>query len=184
LEARTGESLEVWSAVQTEVEQFTNICSYDRLGLGRSDKLAVAHTADEIVADLHGLLYAASIREPYILFAHSIGGIYARKYADLYPVAGASVGRLAHEEQFTRMAQISPETPPVPRESHTTTPKRRLYQRVLDRPIELARRLAPEASACPPARGCHCIFSHGEIKRWNITLLTSDFDGSESAISS
>ena len=71
LEAGTGDTSEVWSAVQTEVEKFANVCSYDRLGLGRSDKLAVAHTADEIVADLHGLLHAASIRESYVLVAHS-----------------------------------------------------------------------------------------------------------------
>jgi pimeloyl-ACP methyl ester carboxylesterase len=111
LEAGTGDTSEVWSAVQTEVEKFANVCSYDRLGLGRSDKLAVAHTADEIVADLHGLLHAASIREPYVLVAHSIGGIYTRKYADLYlaEVAGVVLVDSAHEEQFTRVAQISPE---------------------------------------------------------------------------
>jgi pimeloyl-ACP methyl ester carboxylesterase len=111
LEAGTGDTSEVWSAVQTEVEKFASVCSYDRLGLGRSDKLAVAHTADEIVADLHGLLHAASIREPYVLVAHSIGGIYTRKYADLYPaeVAGVVLVDSAHEEQFTRVAQISPE---------------------------------------------------------------------------
>jgi hypothetical protein len=111
LEAGTGDTSEVWSAVQTEVEKFANVCSYDRLGLGRSDKLAVAHTADETVADLHGLLHAASIHEPYVLVAHSIGGIYTRKYAALYPaeVAGVVLVDSAHEEQFTRVAQISPE---------------------------------------------------------------------------
>lgn len=111
LEAGTGDSSEVWSAVQKEVEKFAYVCSYDRLGLGRSDKLAVAHTADDIVADLHGLLHSASICEPYVLVAHSIGGIYTRKYADLYPaeVAGMVLVDSAHEEQFTRVAQISPE---------------------------------------------------------------------------
>lgn len=111
LEAGTGDTSDVWSAVQTEVEKFANVCSYDRLGLGRSDKLAVEHTAGEIVADLHGLLHAASVREPYVLVAHSIGGIYTRKYAILYPaeVAGVVLVDSAHEEQFTRVAQISPE---------------------------------------------------------------------------
>jgi pimeloyl-ACP methyl ester carboxylesterase len=71
----------------------------------------VAHTADEIVADLHGLLHAAFIRRPYVLVAHSIGGIYTRKYAALYPaeVAGVLLLDSAHEEQFARAAQISPE---------------------------------------------------------------------------
>jgi pimeloyl-ACP methyl ester carboxylesterase len=111
LEAGTGDSSEVWSAVQKEVEQFAKVCSYDRLGLGQSDKLAAAHTADEIVADLHQLLRVASIPEPYVFVAHSIGGIYARKYVALYPaeVIGMVLVDSAHEEQFARVAQISPE---------------------------------------------------------------------------
>ena len=40
-----GDSSDVWTAVQKEVEQFAHVCSYDRLGLGRSDKLAAPHTA-------------------------------------------------------------------------------------------------------------------------------------------
>ena len=111
LEAGTGDGSEVWSTVQEEVEQFAKVCSYDRLGLGKSDKLAAAHTVDEIVADLHQLLRAASIPEPYVLVAHSIGGIYARKYAAFYPteVIGMVLVDSAHEEQFTRVSQISPE---------------------------------------------------------------------------
>src|SRR5258708_22724542 len=62
LEAGTGDTSEVWSAVQTEVEKFANVCSYDRLGLGRSDKLAVAHTSAEIASDLLGLLHSTSSR--------------------------------------------------------------------------------------------------------------------------
>jgi len=71
--------------VQKEVEQFAHVCSYDRLGLGRSDKLAAPHTADEIVDDLHQLLKAARLLPPYVMVGHSIGGIYVRKYAALYP---------------------------------------------------------------------------------------------------
>ena len=45
----------------------------------------VAHTADEIVDDLHQLLKAARLLPPYVMVGHSIGGIYVRKYAALYP---------------------------------------------------------------------------------------------------
>ena len=80
-----GDSSDVWTAVQKEVEQFAHVCSYDRLGLGRSDKLSAPHTADEIVDDLHQLLKAARLLPPYVMVGHSIGGIYVRKYAALYP---------------------------------------------------------------------------------------------------
>ena len=111
LEAGHGDPSEVWSAVQKQVEQFAHVCSYDRLGLGKSDKVTVAHTADEIVDDLHQLLQAAHVPPPYVMVGHSIGGIYVRKYAAIYPteVIGLVLVDSAHEEQFYRVSQISPE---------------------------------------------------------------------------
>jgi pimeloyl-ACP methyl ester carboxylesterase len=86
--------------LQKQADQFTHVCSCDRLGLGKSAKLAVQHTAEEIVADLRQLLHAASVPAPYALVGHSIGGIYARKYAVLYPadIVGMVLVDSAHEE--------------------------------------------------------------------------------------
>jgi pimeloyl-ACP methyl ester carboxylesterase len=90
---------------------FAHVCSYDRLGLGRSDKLVSPHTADEIIGDLHSLLQAARVSSPYVMVGHSIGGIYVRKYASLYPseVEGVVLVDSAHEEQFSRVAALSPD---------------------------------------------------------------------------
>jgi len=111
LEAGTGDSSEVWNAGQNQVDQFAHVCSYDRLGLGKSDKLTVAHTADEVVDDLHQLLQSAHVSPPYVMVGHSIGGIYVRKYAAIYPtqVTGLVLLDSAHEEQFSRVSEISPE---------------------------------------------------------------------------
>jgi len=111
LEAGTGDSSEVWTAVQKQVQEFAHVCSYDRLGLGKSDKLVSPHTADEIVSDLHLLLQAAPVPPLYVMVGHSIGGIYVRKYAALYQqdVEGLVLLDSAHEEQFSRVSQISPE---------------------------------------------------------------------------
>jgi pimeloyl-ACP methyl ester carboxylesterase len=111
LEAGTGDTSEVWNTVQKQVDKLARVCSYDRLGLGKSDKLASPHTADEIVSDLHQLLHAASISPPYVMVGHSIGGIYVRKYAELYPKEAVAIVLLdsAHEEQFSRVAGLSPE---------------------------------------------------------------------------
>jgi pimeloyl-ACP methyl ester carboxylesterase len=111
LEAGTGDSSEVRSAVQKQVEQFAHVCSYDRLGLGKSDKPTVAHTADEIVGDLHQLLRVARNPPPYVMVGHSIGGIYIRKYASRYhtEVKGLVLLDSAHEEQFARVSQVSPQ---------------------------------------------------------------------------
>jgi len=111
LEAGTGDNAEVWNVVQKQTERFARVCSYDRLDLGKSDKLAKHHTADEIVEDLHQLLHTVPVPTPYVLVGHSIGGIYVRKYAALYSieVKGLVLLDSAHEEQFTRVSEISPE---------------------------------------------------------------------------
>jgi pimeloyl-ACP methyl ester carboxylesterase len=111
LEAGTGDTSEVWTAVQKGVREFARVCSYDRLGLGKSDKLVAPHTADEIVGDIHSLLQAVPIPPPYIMVGHSIGGIYVRKFAALYPaeVLGIVLLDSAHEEQFSRVSALSPE---------------------------------------------------------------------------
>jgi pimeloyl-ACP methyl ester carboxylesterase len=111
LEAGTGDTSEVWTAVQKRVQEFARVCSYDRLGLGKSDKMVSPHTADEIVGDVHSLLQAAHVPPPYIMVGHSIAGIYVRKFTALYPteVLGIVLLDSAHEEQFSRVSALSPE---------------------------------------------------------------------------
>ena len=77
------------------VAQFTRVCAYDRPGtyasigeddyISHSDAIAQPRTAPEIVADLHALLQAAEVPGPYVLAAHSLGGLFARLYASTYP---------------------------------------------------------------------------------------------------
>jgi pimeloyl-ACP methyl ester carboxylesterase len=111
LESGTGDTSEVWTAVQNRVQEFARVCSYDRLDLGKSDKLVSPHTAGEIVDDVHSLLLAAAVPPPYVMVGHSIGGIYVRKFAALYPteVSGIVLLDSAHEEQFSRVSAVSPE---------------------------------------------------------------------------
>jgi CubicO group peptidase (beta-lactamase class C family)/pimeloyl-ACP methyl ester carboxylesterase len=91
---------DIWSAeiepasvtVLPEVAKFTHVCAYDRPGtlldadhLGRSDQIEMPRAAQDLVADLHMLLQKAHIPGPYVIVAHSFGGIFARLYASTYP---------------------------------------------------------------------------------------------------
>jgi pimeloyl-ACP methyl ester carboxylesterase len=91
---------DIWSAqlepgsttVFPEVAKFTRVCAYDRPGtfldadhLGRSDPVAMPRTAQDLVSDLHMLLKSAHVPGPYVLVAHSFGGVFARLYASIYP---------------------------------------------------------------------------------------------------
>jgi len=74
------------------VAEFTRVCAYDRPGtildathLSRSDPVAMPRTAKTVASELHDLLDAAKVEGPYVLVAHSLGGIFARLYASTYP---------------------------------------------------------------------------------------------------
>lgn len=71
------------------------VCAYDRPGTvrisdpptisDRSSPVAMPRTAQDVVDDLHALLAAAQLRGPYLLVGHSLGGLFARLYAQTYP---------------------------------------------------------------------------------------------------
>lgn len=71
------------------------VCAYDRPVTlrysdppsisDRSSPVAMPRTAHDVVDDLHALLAAARVPGPYILVGHSLGGLFARLYAQTYP---------------------------------------------------------------------------------------------------
>ncbi len=76
--------------VQQGVSQFTTAVVYDRGGTGYSDRLPLPRSAAAVATELRKLLQAMDIDGPYVLAAHSLGGFYAHRFAQLYPrdVAG------------------------------------------------------------------------------------------------
>lgn len=105
LEAGQGDFSTVWALVQSEVAKDVRVCAYDRAGMGWSGRSAGDQNAADIAGDLHTLLANAGEKPPYILAGHSIGGLYVRQFASLYPeeVAGMVLVDSVHEEQIRRM---------------------------------------------------------------------------------
>lgn len=103
-----------WSKVQSRVESFSHVCSYDPLGSGQSDHVAGTHPISEVVENMHDLFHAAQLPGPYILAGASLGGILIRRYEERYPtdVAGLVFVDSAHEEQEWRDAAIAPSFDP------------------------------------------------------------------------
>lgn len=113
LESGAGARGDVWSRdgkqpagqrtmVLPGVASFTRVCAYDRPGTigevnpdldpggpefypSRSDPVAQPRTVVERVGDVHAMLRAANIPGPYVLVAHSAGGLIDRLYASTYP---------------------------------------------------------------------------------------------------
>ncbi|TCJ89714.1 alpha/beta fold hydrolase [Nocardia alba] len=77
--------------VQQQVSKFTSAVVYDRGGTGYSDRLPLPRTATAVATELHALLESVdNLCGPYVLAAHSLGCLYAHRFAQLYPgdVAG------------------------------------------------------------------------------------------------
>ena len=106
LESGYHNSSDVWSqsdaaapavgpAVLPALARTHRVCAYDRPGTlrytdpptvsDRSSPVAMPRTAQDVVGDLHALLDAAHLPGPYVLVGHSLGGLFARLYAQTYP---------------------------------------------------------------------------------------------------
>ena len=85
-----GDLKESEKAVFPSVAKFTRVCAYSRPGTGLDDPKTSTpvhqpHTLDDDVADLHAVLGASGESGPYVLVAHSYGGLIARLYVGTYP---------------------------------------------------------------------------------------------------
>jgi pimeloyl-ACP methyl ester carboxylesterase len=72
-------------SISTPLASQTRVCTYDRLNVGRSDRAEGRHTGADSVQELHTLLAAAKVPEPYLLVGFSFGGLLAIMYAGTYP---------------------------------------------------------------------------------------------------
>jgi pimeloyl-ACP methyl ester carboxylesterase len=105
LDARFPGTVSNWAWVQPEVAKTTQVCAYDRAGLGWSESGPGPHDAMHGARELHNLLDAAHMRGPYILVGHSLGGLTVRMFADQYPdeVAGMVLIEATNPDAWKRM---------------------------------------------------------------------------------
>ena len=71
--------------IRAMLDSTTHVCSYDRAGLGMSADAPLPRDADQLAADLNGLLGSANVPGPFVLIGHSLGGLLVQHYARAYP---------------------------------------------------------------------------------------------------
>jgi pimeloyl-ACP methyl ester carboxylesterase len=72
-------------SINTLLAGQARVCTYDRVNVGRSDRVNGRHTGADSVRDLHALLEAAGVQGPYLMVGFSFGGLLAIMYAATYP---------------------------------------------------------------------------------------------------
>jgi pimeloyl-ACP methyl ester carboxylesterase len=86
--------------VQRQVADLSTTVLYDRAGTGWSDAIDLPRSAAAVTDELRELLLTAEVSPPYLFVGHSLGGLYARHYAQRFPrdVAALLLLDPAHED--------------------------------------------------------------------------------------
>src|SRR5206468_1586863 len=105
LEAGMGSMSSNWAWVRDDLARDGRVVSYDRAGLGWSDRSEGPIDAATGADELHAVLRAAGIGPPYILAGHSYGGLVVRMFADRYraDVAGMVLVDASHPDQWAHI---------------------------------------------------------------------------------
>ncbi|MFZ4453759.1 alpha/beta fold hydrolase [Salibacterium aidingense] len=94
--------------IHNKISQRTTSVIYDRAGTGWSEPINLPRRASEVTDELRNLLHTAGVPAPYLFVGHSLGGIYARRYAQRFPdeAAGMVLLEPAYEDLLTDMPKL------------------------------------------------------------------------------
>jgi pimeloyl-ACP methyl ester carboxylesterase len=98
------ENVNLWKKTLPGLADLGTVVIYDRGGVGWSDPGLNPRNANTISEEMRAFLRAIDFEPPYILVAHSLGGLYARYYANNYPseVSGIVLVDTTHEDYWWR----------------------------------------------------------------------------------
>lgn len=107
LESGGGSDIKAWSVILPRVGEFTSAVAYARAGRSDSEPAKTPRTLTAVVEELRTLLRNAGYKPPYVLVGRSLGGIYVRAFATMYPteVAGLVLVDGSHERQGIELAR-------------------------------------------------------------------------------
>jgi pimeloyl-ACP methyl ester carboxylesterase len=93
-----GMSLQGWEPLYPGIERAGRVLGWNRFGLQGSDAPRGRQSGTVVLGSLRELLGYTDLRPPYLLVAHSMGGLFANLYARLYPqeVAGVVLIEATH----------------------------------------------------------------------------------------
>ena len=91
LDAANQGTVSNWIWIQPALAETTRVCAYDRAGAGWSDLSPDAHDTRQNAEALHTLLNNAQEPGPYVLVGHSLGGLFVRMFAEMYPDQAAGM---------------------------------------------------------------------------------------------
>jgi pimeloyl-ACP methyl ester carboxylesterase len=86
-----GMTLDGWQALYPGIERLGAVFAWNRFGVEGSAQPRLEQNGAVVIASLRELLAYAGLQPPYVLVAHSLGGLHANLFARLYPAEVAAV---------------------------------------------------------------------------------------------
>jgi pimeloyl-ACP methyl ester carboxylesterase len=124
-----GVGLEGWRRLYPAIERLGTVFAWNRFGMQGSDGPPPRQTGTVVLASLRELLGYAGVEPPYVLVAHSLGGLYANLFARLYPGETAGVLFLEATHPADRVVLKQHETQLVRALANVLALPQRLFQR-------------------------------------------------------
>lgn len=106
-----GSELKTWQKLYSALDPNATVFTYNRAGIGASANISGERDAQTIANEMRDILNANNIKPPYILVAHSMGGIYARMFYHQNPdkVKGLVLIDATHEQQLDSLLSMIPQ---------------------------------------------------------------------------
>lgn len=112
LAAGAGQDSRTWRHLVPRVGALGSVVTFDRPGLGRSPASDRDRTPTAIARELHEVVMSLGISGPIVLVGHSMGGVHALRYAELFPDSVRGVVLLdtpPPEFEHERMGLLTPD---------------------------------------------------------------------------
>lgn len=102
--------LSTWEPLFQKLDPSITWFGFNRAGVGNSENVVGKRDAITIAQETKAILEANQVKPPYILVAHSMGGVYARIFYHLYPnqVKGIVLIDATHEKQIDTLLTFIP----------------------------------------------------------------------------
>ena len=99
-----------WDKVYPELASESSVFLFNRRGVGSSSKATISQDGKTVISEMHAFFSNLALNPPYLLVAHSLGGIFANLYSRVYPdeVAGVVFVDSPHPSEVTEQKTISP----------------------------------------------------------------------------
>lgn len=100
--------LDSWENVVPSVLDVGRVVGYNRLGVGKSSKALTEQSANVVIDDFRAFAAAIDLHPPYVIVAHSLGGLYANYFARKYPkeIAAIVFVESPHPDEIIEQKQI------------------------------------------------------------------------------